>query len=115
MIAAFRDYMKAMGFNGKQVGVAAETIGLSKRAGIERTMGVTPIKVQDRLAMSAKVAGLPPWSDKMSEFLDDDARAAFRLASREMKRIEALAAAQVSESSHEIPADDEESCKPAAE
>lgn len=91
MIAAFRDYMKAMGFNGKQVGVAAESIGLSKRAGIERTMGVTPVKLHDRLAMSAKVAGLPPWSEKMSTFLDEDARAAFRLASREMDRMKRAA------------------------
>lgn len=94
MSAILKDYMRAMGFNGKQVTKASLSIGLSSRAGIERNMGTTPVGLRDKLAMSARVAGLPPWDAGISAFLDDDARAAFRLAAKELSRCVALAAQQ---------------------
>lgn len=94
MSAILKDYMRAMGFNGKQVTKASLSIGLSSRAGIERNMGTTPVSLRDALAMSARVAGLPPWNAGISAFLDDDARAAFRLAAKELSRCAALAQKQ---------------------
>lgn len=63
-MSLFRDWMTAMGFNGKQMTRAAEAIGAGYDAlRVRRAFDDDEqLKLTERLAMSAVRAGLPEWS-----------------------------------------------------
>lgn len=58
----FRVWMKAMGFNSKQVSAAGETIGMSPSLAGHSSRGVRELTQTERLAMAAATAGIPPWT-----------------------------------------------------
>lgn len=64
-------WLERMGFNGKQVSAAAEKMGLSGRQLMRKRDGEAELSLQDRLAMAALRAGLPPWSPETDQDLAD--------------------------------------------
>ena len=59
----FKLWMEYMGFNQKQVAKAGETIGIGARnTASRRYTGEMEETETERLAMSARAAGLRPWS-----------------------------------------------------
>lgn len=55
-------WLDAMGFNGKQVGQAAEQLGISAGHMSRKKTGEKEPTLTERLAMAALRAQLPPWS-----------------------------------------------------
>jgi len=64
-------WLDRMGFNGKQVSAAAERMGLSGRQLMRKRDGEAELTLQDRLAMAALRAGIPPWSPETDQTLAD--------------------------------------------
>jgi hypothetical protein len=59
----FAEWMKVMGYNGKQVSEAAKTIGIDGKNTASMTYnGQRALTLTERLAMTAVRAGLAPWS-----------------------------------------------------
>lgn len=57
----FRAWMKAMGFNAKQVALAGETIGMASAMAGRTARGERDLSDTERLAMAAVTANLPRW------------------------------------------------------
>ncbi len=59
----FKEWMKAMGYHGKQVTEAGKSIGFGETNAISRThRGLRELTITEQLAMSAVRAGLKPWT-----------------------------------------------------
>lgn len=59
----FRVWVIRMGFNQKQITAAANTIGIQSSATASLTFnGKRELTLTERLAMSARRAGLQPWT-----------------------------------------------------
>lgn len=63
-------WLERMGFNGKQVSMAAERIGMSGRNFMRRRDGESDLTLTERLAMAAVRAGLPPWTPEVDSHLE---------------------------------------------
>lgn len=71
-------WLDAMGFNGKQVGQAAEQLGISAGHMSRKKTGEKEPTLTERLAMAALRAGLPPWTPETdAEIATIDAISAF--------------------------------------
>lgn len=57
----FRNWMALMGFNGKQVTLAATSLGVGPGRAQALSAGTKPATRTERLAMSALAAGLDEW------------------------------------------------------
>jgi hypothetical protein len=66
----FRAWMKALGFNAKQVTAAGETIGMSSSLAGHSSRGLRELTMTERLAMAAATAGLPAWTPDTAAELD---------------------------------------------
>lgn len=67
----FQLWMEYMGFNLKQVGKAGADIGLNSRyTASSRFNGNSEVTDTERLAMSARAAGLKPWSPRYHSQLE---------------------------------------------
>lgn len=86
-----KDWMRASGFNGKQVAMAGASIGMQPAAIQNRHRGVTDMPRIETLGLTAAFLGFPPWAPGFADALDDDARAAVRIARREIERCIAVA------------------------
>lgn len=62
----FRAWMKALGFNAKQVTAAGELVGMSSSLAGHSSRGLRELTHTERLAMSAATAGLPAWTPETS-------------------------------------------------
>lgn len=62
----FDKWAKAMGYNGKQLGQAAQSIGYARSTATALSGDDIPEVV--RLAMAARRAGLPPWTPGEDSF-----------------------------------------------
>lgn len=58
----FRAWMKALGYNAKQVTAAGELLGMSPSLAGHSSRGLRDLTKTERLAMAAATAGLPEWS-----------------------------------------------------
>lgn len=58
----FRTWMKALGYNAKQVTAAGELLGMSPSLAGHSSRGLRDLTKTERLAMAAATAGLPQWS-----------------------------------------------------
>ncbi len=58
----FQKWCAMMGFNGKQVGEAGKSIGISQQSAVRTNTGRRELTETDRLAMAAVRAGLKPWT-----------------------------------------------------
>lgn len=58
----FRAWMKALGYNAKQVTSAGELLGMSPSLAGHSSRGLRDLTKTERLAMAAATAGLPQWS-----------------------------------------------------
>ncbi|MGH0003160.1 hypothetical protein ACQU0X_24080 [Pseudovibrio ascidiaceicola] len=63
----FEIWMRALGYNGKQVGEAGACIGLTNTSVRMTKKGDRELKLVERLAMSAIRAGLPEWTPETDE------------------------------------------------
>lgn len=62
MVNEFREWMAAMGFNGKQVTKAGELIGMGASTAQFCYRGERRVTKTERLAMAAVTSDLPLWS-----------------------------------------------------
>lgn len=67
MDSDFKKWATSLGYNGKEVTKAGESIGIGQTSSRERYRGDKELSLTERLAMSAIAAGLPPWSPSSSE------------------------------------------------
>lgn len=63
-MSRFRTWMERMGFNGKQIKVAGELIGVKYHTAHERLDKLDAPTDTELLAMAARRAGLEPWSEE---------------------------------------------------
>lgn len=68
-MSEFREWMRVAGFNAKQVTKAGEAIGVAGWYASDLSRGERPLSVHDRMAMSAHLAGLKPWTAEESDEL----------------------------------------------
>ncbi len=66
----FKAWMKAMGFNAKQVSNAGEAIGMSPSLAGHTSRGLRELTITERLAMTAYSTNLPPWSRDKAAYID---------------------------------------------
>jgi hypothetical protein len=66
-MSLFKTWMDRMGFNGKEVSVAGEAIGVGYDTVRKRLINSDNASLTERLAMSALRAGLEPWSEDYDE------------------------------------------------
>lgn len=62
--------MTSLGYGGKEVSKAGETIGIGMTSSRERYRGLKELSLTERLAMAAIAAGIPPWSPEMAAEID---------------------------------------------
>lgn len=70
----FRQFVKASGFNLKQIALAAEKLGMKAHTAFHYSRGIREPDEVARLAMSAYRAGLAPWTPEIDAQLDRIAR-----------------------------------------
>ena len=58
----FRRWMKAMGFNAKQVSYAGDQVGMSPSLAGHSSRGLRELSYTERMAMAAATVGLPEWN-----------------------------------------------------
>lgn len=63
----FREWMRVAGFNGREVTKAGEAIGMPQSIAKNTSRGARELSETERLAMSAALAGLPPWTPEKTE------------------------------------------------
>lgn len=68
-MAEFHDFMKRAGFNLKEVSLAGKAIGLNAGVAQRLSRGLRELEETERLAMSAYLAGLEPWTPEYAERL----------------------------------------------
>lgn len=57
----FKIWMTSLGYGGKEVSKAGETIGIGMTSSRERYRGEKELSLTERLAMTAIAMGLPAW------------------------------------------------------
>lgn len=72
----FRKWMAHMGYNGKQMSVAGEAMGIGVWRTKALSTGSTDADRRDRLAMAAVAAGIPEWTPENADMIDRIRRAA---------------------------------------
>jgi hypothetical protein len=82
----FHDWMKASGFHGKQVTMAAGSLGLTFNEGRRRSTSHADLPRIECLGLTAAYLNLPPWEEGFSDILDEDAKLAVELARRAIQR-----------------------------
>jgi len=90
----FRAWMKAMGFNAKQVGQAGELIGMASAMAGRTGRSERELTETERLAMSAATAGLPAWSPEAAAEIEA-IRTLYTMLKREMDQAGAGSGAEV--------------------
>lgn len=66
----FKAWMKAMGFNAKQVSNAGEAIGMSPSLAGHTSRGLRELTMTERLAMAAYATNISPWTRDNASFLE---------------------------------------------
>lgn len=64
-----REWMERMGYNGHQVSMAGDLIGLKATTLSQTRNGQRDLSLAERLAMTAVRAGLQPWSPEYDDEL----------------------------------------------
>jgi hypothetical protein len=83
----FRQWMRSMGYNAKQVSVAGEVLGMSPSLAGHSSRGLRELTKTERLAMAAATTGIPEWSPASeSELLA--VRTLYNILTNEITRVE---------------------------
>lgn len=65
----FATWVSLLGFNGKQVSQAGEKIGMKTTTSSMSALGKRELTLQDRLAMAAVLADLPPFDPTNADYI----------------------------------------------
>lgn len=66
----FRLWMKSMGYNAKQVGLAGERIGMAAAMAGRTGRGERELSETERLAMTTATVGLPSWTPETASEIE---------------------------------------------
>ncbi len=102
MESDFKKWMDSLGYHGKEVTKAGETIGVGSTASKLRYRDEAPLTFTERLAMAAVAAGLPAWHPST----DQEIAACRQILETVRGAVPVLSASWVEDSSeHQIPAE----------